>query len=145
MPTILGPRFGADFTGFPARMSREDYEIWQRWWPTVRGDLVGLYFDVGLGLADDLPESDDADQLYGWIRNTQKRADVVLERREQVWLVELRFGASLNAVGRLQGYRLLLQQDNPFRKAILPYLVTNRLDSDVKATAEALGQVYVVV
>jgi hypothetical protein len=126
-------------------MSREDFEIWERWWPRVREGTEALYFDVGLGLPDDLPQSDDADQLFGWIRNTQKRADALLERREQVWLVELRFQASLNAVGRLQGYRLLLQQDNPFQKAILPHLVTNRLDSDVKATAEALGQVFVVV
>lgn len=145
MPTLLGPRFGAGFTGRPTRMSEEDLPIWARYFPKIRPTTLALYFDVGLGLADNLPASDDAEQLLGWIKNTQKRADVILERAEDVLLIELRFNAQLNAVGRLYGYRLLLEEDNPFHKIIIPVLVTNRRDSEVERAALALKIAYDVV
>jgi hypothetical protein len=133
MPTILGPGFASSFSGYPTRMSQEDVEIWRRYFPTVREGTRAIYFDVGLGLADELPKIDDANQLLGWIRNTQKRADVVIERETRVDLIELRFNASANAVGRLLIYRKLLLEDNPFNKPVRGILVTNRPDSELAA------------
>ncbi|HEV8719960.1 MAG TPA: hypothetical protein VGW77_04890 [Candidatus Binatia bacterium] len=135
MPTTLGPKYGPDYTGYPPRMSQEDFLIWQRWWPAHKSAVIALYFDVGLGLPDFLPTTDDAAQLLGWIRNTQKRADVITERDTDVLLIEFRFNAQLNAIGRLQGYQLLLEDDNPFKKPIIPLLVTNRHDSEVERLA----------
>jgi hypothetical protein len=126
-------------------MSSEDFPIWSRWWPTIKQSARTLYFDVGLGLPDELPQSDDAAQLLGWIRNTQKRADVIIEREQDVLLVELRFNAQLNAIGRLEGYQLLLQDDNPFHKPIIPILVTNKRDSEVARLAENNRITYEVV
>jgi hypothetical protein len=145
MPTILGNRYEPNFTGYPPRMSAEDFPIWQRWYPTIKDTALALYFDVGLGLPDELPESTDANQLLGWIRNTQKRADAIIERAQDVLLVELRFNAQLNAIGRLQGYKILLQDDNPFRKPIIPVLVTNKPDSEVRRVASAAVIIYQTV
>jgi hypothetical protein len=142
MPTILGTRYPPTYTGHPPRMSQEDFPIWSKWWPSMRSSAIAIYFDVGLGLPDELPQSDDANQLLGWIRNTQKRADAIIERPEDVLLVEFRFNAQLNAIGRLRGYELLLQDDNPFRKPIIPVLVTNKPDSEVKRVAEDLKIIY---
>lgn len=125
-------------------MSPEDFDIWKRWQPTIQADTIALYFDVGLGLPDTLPQSDDSAQLSGWIRNTQKRADVIIERQKDVWLVELRFNAQSSAVGRLLTYQQLLIDDNPFSLTIVPYLVTNKFDSEVRRVAEALGITYLV-
>ena len=144
MPTTLGPRFPPNFSGPPPRMSREDFEIWRRWWPSVERGALALYFDVGLGLPDQLPETDDSKQLAGWIRNTQKRADVIIERAEEVWLVELRFNAQSSAIGRLLTYQQLLMDDDPFHKLTGTYLVTNKFDSEVRRIAEAFGIIYTV-
>lgn len=124
-------------------MSPEDLEIWRRWWPSVERGAIALYFDIGLGLPDELPETEDSAALAGWIRNTQKRADVIIERADEVWLVELRFNAQSSAIGRLLTYQQLLIDDNPFKKPIRPYLVTNKFDSEVRRIAEALGLQYV--
>lgn len=125
-------------------MSPEDFEIWRRWWPTVQRGALNLYFDVGLGLPDTLPETEDSAQLAGWIRNTQKRADAVIERAPEVWLIELRFNAQSSAIGRLLTYQQLLIDDNPFQKTVRPYLITNTFDSEVRRIAEALGITYLV-
>lgn len=145
MPTFLGPPFPPTFNGWPPRMSPEDFEIWQRWRPAALQRAENLYFDVGLGLPDQLPRTDDVPQLEGWIKNNQKRADVIIEGAE-IWLVELRFNASPNAIGRLIVYQRLLLEDYPFdrRKPLISHLVTNRRDPDVAASAAALGIVYVV-
>lgn len=145
MPTSLETRFPPSYTGHPARMSQEDFPIWERWYPKIKPSAIALYFDVGLGLPDQLPETEDAAQLLGWIRNTQKRADAIIERDFDVLLVELRFNAQVNAIGRLECYRLLLNDDNPFNKPIVPVLATNKADSDVKRLAELNHIVYEVV
>jgi hypothetical protein len=126
-------------------MSAEDFPIWLRWYPTVKPTALKLYFDVGLGLPDELPQTEDADQLLGWIRNTQKRADAIIERDRDILLVELRYNAQLNAIGRLQGYQLLLNDDNPFGKPIIPILVTNKRDTEVRRVAELAQITYEVV
>lgn len=142
MPTILGTKYQPRFAGYPPRMSAEDLPIWQRWYPRMRENAIALYFDVGLGLPDELPTTEDANQLLGWIRNTQKRADAIVERANDVLLVELRYNAKLNALGRLMGYKILLQDDNPFGKIIVPLLVTNKPDSEVQRLAFELQIAY---
>jgi len=145
MPTILGTKYPPTFGARPPRMSQEDFPIWSRWYNTNHDDALALYFDVGLGLPDELPDSDDANQLLGWIRNTQKRADAIIERQRDVLIIEMRFNAQMNALGRLRGYQILLEDDNPFGKPIIPVLVTNKRDSEVARLAEDLKIVYEVV
>lgn len=142
MPTNLGPEYPPTYNGYPPRMSPEDYEIWQRWFPAHRQEIKRLWFDVGLGLPDQIPETEDANQLLGWIRNTQKRADVIAETEKEILLIELRFNAQLNAIGRLSGYVLLIKDDNPFTKPIRPMLITNKQDSEVERLGKALGIEY---
>lgn len=104
-----------------------------------------MWFDVGLGTVDNIPPGISTELAFMWERNNQKRADAIIETDIQIWLVELRHSASLNAVGRLEGYQDLLEPDNPWTKPILPTLVTDREDKDVHATATKRGIHYVVV
>lgn len=145
MPTILDRPYPPNFAARPPRMSAEDFPIWTRYYPRIQDSVRELYFDVGLGLPDELPISTDAAQLLGWIRNTQKRADVIAVREVDVLLIELRYNAQLNALGRLRGYKLLLDDDNPFSLPIIPVLVTNRRDSEVARVAELDRVVYEIV
>lgn len=166
MPTVFFGRFGSDFARRPDRMSPGDFEIWARWWPRVLGGALAVIFDVGLG--DGLPLSPETEAgrilsapfdfrtlaaaprgspeklAFMHLRNTQKRADVIIERDSEVWLVEMRFNAQASAIGRLQMYGRLWAQDPVWDKPVKLYLVTNLEDPDVKVTAELLGLVYVV-
>lgn len=126
-------------------MSAEDFEIWKRWWPKIRAGTVSVWFDVGLGLPAELPQTEDAALMLMWIRNNQRRADVILEREDEVWLVELRMRANPNALGRVLVYMDLLAEDNPFTKPVVPFLVTDREDPDTRRAAEARGVRFVVV
>lgn len=145
MPTLLGTAWTPEFNGRPTRMSPEDRELWLRWWPNIREGTERLYFDVGLGEGYPAPKDADDRGKYMWLRNTQKRADVVVERANEVWLVELRYAAQSSAIGRLQVYKLLWAQDDPIGKPLKLFLVTNYRDLDVEALASQLGIAYLIV
>lgn len=129
----LGTRWPPDLVRKPPHMSQEDYGLWKRWYPTVRAGVLALYFDVGLGEGVPLPQLQDEPENYKrmWIRNTQRRADALLVRSGLIWLVELRYLASPNAVGRLLTYLHLWRQDPPLPGAIDLHLVTNHHDADL--------------
>lgn len=147
MPTLLGPAWPPTFTGFPTRMAPEDLQIWQRWFPTIAQETLQLYFDVGLGDGRPPPEETPPELARMWLRNTQKRADVLIVRQNEVWLVELRFAAQPSAVGRVLTYALLWERDPVIRKPLVPWIVTNgaAFDPDVRDTAEAHGIRYAAV
>lgn len=140
----LGPEFLPTWNGYPPRMSEEDYRIWTRWYPTIRQSVLRIWFDIGLGNIPEIPPGTSAELAFMWERNNQKRADAIIEAPTEIWLVELRNAASLNAIGRLEGYQDLLQPDAPWNKPIVPYLVTNHEDRDVRASAEKRGIRYLV-
>lgn len=104
-----------------------------------------MWFDVGLGTVDNIPPGLSTELAFMWERNNQKRADAIIETPPTIWLVELRHSASLNAIGRLEGYFDLLEADNPWTKPIAPFLVTDREDKDVRASATKRGIRYTVV
>ncbi len=166
MPTVFFGSFNAGFRGTPPRMAPGDFDIWGRWWPKVREGTVSLLFDVGLGDGIPLDPSTDTGAAlippfdfralatarvgsperlaFMHLRNTQKRADVIIERDTEVWIAELRFNAQASAIGRLLMYGRLWGLDPVFTKPVVLYLITDREDPDVKASAEELGIVYVV-
>ena len=145
MALYLGPEFLPTWNGYPPRMSEEDYRIWQRWHPRVMQYILRMWFDVGLGEGKPIPPDTSADLAFMWTRNTQKRADVIIETDTEIWLVELRFKAQANAIGRLLTYLDLVEDDNPFTKAIRPLLVTDQEDPEVRRSASKRRIQYLVV
>lgn len=145
MSTRLGQPFAATWQGRPPRMSPEDLQIWYRWRPLIQHELITQYFDVGLGEGKAPPPDTPEPYAHMWERNTQKRADALLVTRSGLWIVELRFQANSNAIGRLLQYGLLYNQDptlGPYTQLIL---VTNERDADIEDMAKAVNMFYVVV
>lgn len=144
MATTLGQKFDVKWQGVPPHMSKEDYEIWTRWRDRALDNAVGVFYDVGLGSAEIPAEITDPNLGRMWQRLNQKRADVIIEYPAEVRIVELRYNARLDTVGRLVGYGILYADDPPFKKIVKLTIVTNSYDSDVERTAHALGIEYVV-
>lgn len=145
MSTVLGPRFDHSFTGRPAHMSPEDRQIWERWWPTIRHQIKDLYFDVRVGKGKEAPLGEPENFRKMWTDLTQKRIDVVLTRPGEVWLVEIRFAASPNAIGRLLTYHMLWQDDPALPGKVELYIVTNIHDEEVARASALAGITYIVV
>lgn len=145
MPPLLGRWFPAAWSGAVPHLSKGDQLLWTK----VRGqlvqDAVALYFDVGLGKGAPVPPGTDPALAAMWLKNTQKRADVVIERPHGWEIVELRESAKSSAVGRLLMYLKLWAEDPPDARPVSATLVTNVADDDVRSLCETLGIRYLVV
>lgn len=145
MPTELGPEHPPDYRGLPRRMSGIDFTVWIPFQQKHKSEWLRLYFDVGLGDGrDNLTDVTEAERLF-WMRETQKRADVIAEAADRVYIIELRDTAQLNAVGRLLGYIKLWNQAPPIAKPMTAWLATNALDPDVRDLCADNGILYEVV
>ena len=142
MPTDLGARFDSTYTGKPAHISPEDLLIFDRWWPTVREHITEVYFDVGLGPGRPSPAGTPANYAKMWLRLNQKRADILAVVRDEVWIIELRFAANTNALGRLLGYKGAYLEDPKLGANVRLMLVTNEYDADVERAALYAGIIY---
>jgi hypothetical protein len=126
-------------------MSTEDHTIWQRFRRTDTTPWRTFYFDVGVG--DGKPPGDNVtdDERRYWLKETQKRIDVLGMTAEKQVIIELRNNAQPNAVGRLLVYRTLYLRDPLSRLPLELWLVTNTPDPELREIAEPLGIRYLVV
>lgn len=145
MPTTLGNRYLPTWRGYPPHMSQDDYPLWQKYKNEALKDAIAVYYDVGLGGQAEVPEGVTPDMALMWLRNTQKRADVVIETTQEWKIIELRSQATGAALGRLLMYRDLWKKDPPDSKPVSVLLVTDRYDNDVLETAKAVDVQYVTV
>lgn len=145
MPTELGPPFPVDYPRVPTHMSTLDYSIWERYRRELPAGTHTLYFDVRLGGGRSPGDETDPKYVEFWMRNTQKRADVLAVAPSGIWIIELRDQAQSNAIGRLLLYGKLWLQDAALGGPVKLLLVTNVLDPDVRDLADAMGIEYKVV
>lgn len=145
MPTVLGRRFNPTSLFYPAHMSPEDYKLFKRWKVTALKLAINVFYDVGLGEGIGPGNETDPSMLKMWQKITQKRADVVVEYLNYVDIVELRFNATSNAIGRLLSYKMLWDDAPPIDKVTFVNLVTNRFDPDLERLAGMNNIHYIIV
>ena len=143
--TSPGQKYPPNFKGKPPHMSPEDLIIWEKWREEAVKGAKWLYFDVGVGEGIKY-EGEFPDWLVrSWIRVTQKRIDVLIQRSQSIDIVELRNGATANAVGRLLMYEMLYLDDPIFSMNVKLILVTNRYDKDLERLCNKFNIKYHVI
>ncbi len=145
MTTVLGRRFPPTTGLYPPHMSPEDYKLFKRWGVDALKNAINVYYDVGLGEGAPAPLSVDESLSRMWTKITQKRADIVIEYLDHVDIVELRFNATSNAIGRLMSYRMLWDDAPAINKEAFMVLVSNRFDPDLERLSEINNIRYTIV
>lgn len=140
-----GAQYDGNYTGIPPRLGEEEKEIWKRWAPTALKNALKIWFDVGLGEGRPMPKNIPENIQKMWLRNTQKRADVIIEKQNWIWIVEIRAKANSNVVGRLLQYELLWRKEKVSEKPTKLIIVTDMLDLDLQKLAESLNIAYILV
>lgn len=145
MSTVLGRRVSPVSPFYPAHMSPEDFKLFKRWKADALKLAINVFFDVGLGEGIGPGDVTDPVMLKMWQKITQKRADVVVEYLDHVDIVELRFNATSNAIGRLLSYRMLWDDAPAIDKPTFIVLVSNRYDLDLERLAGIHNIRYTIV
>lgn len=145
MPTILGPKYSIDWRGKPPHMLKVDIPIWYRFLEKYGSQFNSLYYDCLLGGPHLTPREEKDPLLRMWRFNTSKRADVIVETKDEVWIIEVTSEPKVRALGQLMMYKRLWKEDPKSNKSLKVVLVCDRVDADVVAASSTYGvETYVV-
>lgn len=135
----------AALTGHYPHMARRDVELWERYLRAYHQDWFGFAYDVALGGLDvEDDEATEADRL-GWRYNTAEKIDVVANRGDEHWILEVKPNARLGAIGQVLGYILLAQREPWTQLPLVPAIITDNVSVDVRWCAKQLGVNVIIV
>jgi len=122
---------------FP-HMAKHDAVIWERFLTRFTGYFDRVAYDIALGGAEPTDPAATAAERRMWRFNTAKRIDAAIRNAEEIWLCEVRKGAGLAAVGAVLGYLILSELDKWADAPLIPTLVTDATDEDIKLVCREL-------
>jgi len=145
MPTELGFKFNPISSIYPPGLSREDHYLYSLWRQKHAAKAITFYFNVRLGDGRDPGEGCDEEGKRWWYLCTAKRADLIALFNDYVEIVEFRFNASANAIGRLLCYKNCWMHDPQIDLPLKLRLVTNNYDYDVELLSKQTNIIYEVL
>lgn len=145
MPTQLGIAHNPKTSYYPPGLSREDHFLYAHWRERGATGALSFYFNVRMGKGRDPGPDCDPEVAGWWYQCTAKRADLVADYEDRVEIVEFRFNASSNAIGRLLCYKQCWEEDPVIPKPLVLRLVTNIYDRDVETLCKQFAIFYEVL
>lgn len=129
------PRLGAIYP----HMGRRDAALWERYVEKYGNNWFGFAYDVALGgLTVEDPEQTEAERL-GWAYSTAEKIDVVANRGDEHWIIEVRPNARMGSVGAALGYKLLADKEPWTSLPTVPAVLTDNMSLDCRWFAEQVG------
>jgi len=139
MPTTLGRPYAVDWRGKPPHMLATDIPVWYKFLEKWGHLFTALYYDCLLGGPFLSPEEEKDPLKRMWRANISKRADAIAETESEVWIIEVADRPGLRAVGQLQVYWALWQEDPKIAKPEKMVLVCEQIDQDLLSAAAKFG------
>ena len=117
----------------------EDAAIWARFIAKNPGFFESVEYDVKVGEGRDY-SSLPADQYSEDLQYLSfKRIDVIGFRDSEIYIIELKPQANLQAMGEALGYAQLFKEQDKTGRKILPAIITNQILPDMENIAEKNG------
>jgi hypothetical protein len=139
MPTVLGPEYSVEWRGRPGHMLKVDVPIWYRFLDEHKREFIALYYDCRLGGPGFTPADYDEKLRGMWKYLGSKRADVIAETKDKVWIIEVTNEVKIKALGQLMLYKSLWLEDPKSSKPVEMVLVCDYVDADVVAGMQGYG------
>jgi len=145
MTTILHKPFSLEWRGKPPHMLRTDVPVWYRFLDQNFSLFTSLYYDCLLGAPALTPQEEKDSLKRMWRFNVSKRADVIADSDNYVYIIEVADDPGLRALGQLQVYRSLWLEDPVIDKMERLLLVCETIDPHLTLAAKAHGiEIHVV-
>jgi predicted peptidase len=120
-------------------MGPMDAVIWKLFLRKYGADYYNYNYDVRVGTSIKLPNNTPDWVIASAKALSRKRIDVVMEDRENIYIVEVRPRFTKEAIGGALTYSLLYVRDYKPSKNVVPVIVFERSDPDVEVVAEMHG------
>ena len=126
-------------------MMPEDTAIWSAFLEAGKYIPDKVWYDVKIGRAMRVPKGEPA-----WMKkyvdySTRKRIDVVARVGLNYWIIECKPGAGHAALGQVIHYARAFMREYEFQGEIIPVILTDIMDPDLKTDFEEIGIVCLEV
>ncbi len=139
MPTELGEPFEITWRGHPPQMLPPDVPLWHAYLDKSAGQFLRFYYNVRVGGPDISKLKVDLSLAKMWYASTAKRIDVIGERADEIWIIEVASSPYLRAVGQCLSYKFLWEEDPKIDKPAKAVLLCYFLDSDLQRILKHYG------
>lgn len=139
MPTELGDEFSPHWRGKYPHMLPEDFPIWEKYISQHEHEFLRLYYNVRVGGQKIDDPNISPEMLRMWYKVNAKRIDVLAEKEDEIWIIEVTSRPGLRAVGQLATYLVLWLEDPKPAKPAKTVLVCEQLDPDIERTLPVYG------
>ncbi len=133
MPTLIGTPFEPCWSGAPPGMSKLDRKIWLNFRDMNCKEWIRVYYNCRVGTGGPVPDDLTPTEVLMWLMLTMFRIDVVIEKADECWLVEVRPNAARSALGSCILYKQLWEQDPVIMKPAVAVVVTDNLLPQMKS------------
>jgi hypothetical protein len=132
VPTDLGQPFEITWRGDPEQMLPSDVPLWKKYLDAHANEFLRFYYNVRVGGPDISKIEGDETIKRMWYLSTAKRIDVIAEKKDELWIIEVASSPYLRAVGQCLSYLYLWNQDPKIDKPAKMVLLCYYLDSDLE-------------
>ena len=132
MPTELGQPYSITWRGDPQQMLPPDVPLWHKFMDRYAGNFQQFYYNVRVGGPDMTNVVADEAMKRQWYASTAKRIDVIGERKNELWIIEVASSPYLRAVGQCLSYKFLWDEDPQIPKPAKMVLLCPYIDSDLR-------------
>jgi len=139
LPTRLGRSYSLDWRGDPPHMLKTDIPVWYRFLEKYGSPFLNLYYDCLLGGPFFSPDELKDPYKRDWQILNSKRADAIVELKDEVWIIEVAKEPGLRALGQVQTYHVLWLRDPKILKMERIVLVGENINSDLMDAASTYG------
>jgi len=126
-------------------MSRGDAYVWTKFLNKYEKWYFNYQYDVRVGQPIQMDPA-----WPEWVKKSaealsQKRIDVVMESKSNIFVVEVKVSARARVIGDLISYRNLYCTRFTSNKPVRPFLVAAQIDADALYTIKELNMLYEIV
>jgi hypothetical protein len=126
-------------------MARRDAPVWERWIDKHGAAYAGVAYDVAVGGLAAPDEAATDNERRGWQYQTALKVDAVVVGEDRLLIVEVRPWATVSAIGSSLTYAMVLDRAGLGSLTLVPTIVCEGIQVDVRWAAEQLGiQVFEV-
>lgn len=127
-----GPRYPSTKLAKYPHLLASDIPIWERFLDLHSGDFSGFDYDVRVGEGIEPPTGTEPNIRKMAIDLTQKRIDAVGYQTGAIWIIEVKERPGVGAIGQILSYTVLYQQQfNPVLD-IIPCIVADIIEPDIR-------------
>ncbi|MFZ2149255.1 MAG: hypothetical protein WAV28_18750 [Sedimentisphaerales bacterium] len=136
---FLGPGQKPIVMSYYPHMLAEDVAVWTKFIQKMQAAIYRVWYDVHVGSAVPLPEEASQIELKVAAGITRKRIDCICHVGAEFWVIEVKPFGNMLALGQAYTYARLFGNEYQVPGRIVPVVVCDELDRDMRGRFAELG------